>query len=453
MKKLLYFLIGLSLVIFPFRYAYSVEQCQAVQECAIAGFEAYAATTWPTFTPEFKGTFATNTLASAYITTLKTTANCAQGWGGTSTRTVACPTTYIYYVQSLGTVCNKIYYTVVCEGTYTADTDGDGLDDDCDAYPNDNTPYLTAVIFYQVLISSGATTYQQFKTDRGDIFERGTKHLSDPLYRDYLSIAPVLKDPLTYCASTLSAPTEQTPIDYETQIDNFVNDQIDSTAIPTVTTIIPPTSEPKTGTETDNEALRKIVGNTDATNQGITNITKYLSDINNSVKSIKLGTTLSTVNNMGSTTTSSGTVGGALETTQQTISTKLDTIAGKIPDAPTQSDVTSSISSVGNTDTAYDSTVGALGETLSLDDAPTEYKTKTSISTKMTEYLSNNPINGIINGSGVTLTGSQPYLSWTYNGTPVLLRVDLYDSALDAFGSILLAMTGLSGLIMLFTRS
>jgi len=330
------------------------------------------------------------------------------------------------------------------------DADSDGLPDTCDSYPNDATPYQVAVIYKQTLISSGSVTYQQLKTDRGDIFERGELHQGNPLYRDYLFINPILSDPSTFCDSNLENTGQQSTVDYQSQLDAITQAKIDNASLPTISTLTPPPSESKTGTETDNQALQKIVGNTNAINTNISNLAKYLSDINQSVKGMEVGQYRQGVGGSLGSIAGTGTNNGALESTQLQIKDKLTEISGKIPTPPSASDISAAQSAAGNNDTSYNNTVEALGTGLVIDDAPEFYRQKTSISEKMTSIMGSNPISDIIGSSGVNLTGSQPYLSWSYNGTPILLRVDLYDSALDAFGSILLAMTGLSCLVMLF---
>jgi len=475
MKKILYFLIGFSISLLIPYISYAVESCQDVQVCARSSFEAYAATTWPAYTVEFKGTAATNTLASALLTTFKTTANCSQGWGGNATRTANCPTTYIYYALSLGTVCNKVYYIVVCEGLYSDDTDGDGLSSAIDPYPDDPTPFSYTVL-ETIKDSFGNTVWMRIKTDRGDIFEWGTKPTD---MTGYNRIANLYQNmlPSTSLATDIANLQTQDPIVAPTQIQSSdVGDEYNSwvnntTTLPPdsgIATDMTPGVQP-TGSETDSQALGQIASNTGKTADNVARLGDYMKQLNDLTAKKNAQDLLQ--GNVGNSNTATAT---ANATATAGLTQAQATQAVKDGIAPNSSDTSAIGTAVTNLNTSATSSnpAQALADAQALletetttDDIPDHgvdsdflgvAKEQFSLYDKLSEVISNNPISDALTGIEVNATGSCS-MTWPWTDSHgsthnVILTICDYATVLNNFGQILLMLVSFNSLLILFRR-
>jgi hypothetical protein len=112
---------------------------------------------------------------------------------------------------------------------------------------------------------------------------------------------------------------------------------------------------------------------------------------------------------------------------------------------------TDAVTDAGDTDTEFTDAQATIKPDASLeDDAPLEYQTKRDILTKLNDYISNNPIMSVIQNSGVTISGSDPDLNFTYKGHNISLSVAGFDSELGIFGQLLLGIATLSGMLLIF---
>jgi len=167
------------------------------------------------------------------------------------------------------------------------DSDNDGIPDRWDLYPNDPTVYRYSVISRIVNRTTDETEQITIKTDQDDVFTFGERpsDMSDSI--DVINIAPVLND-----ADTLQdLPFFDTGSGGENTTSNFI-DLLDFSGI--VTDVVNTGTTPATGsgtnfnddslpsddTESDNDALRKIITNTHSTSENIGRLGDYLQSIN-----------------------------------------------------------------------------------------------------------------------------------------------------------------------------
>jgi len=323
-------------------------------------------------------------------------------------------------------------------GETITDSDGDGILDEFDLYPNDSTDYQFSVIS-AVLDAQGNPVQIIVKTDRDDLFAFGDRPIDMTGYTDEIYIAPYLRpggdlEYLDFFNDNSDTAIQVDNSAYYDQIENMVIAETD----PGTGTDFSDDSTPATGSETDNEALQKIVTNTDATSDNITRLGDYLDSINDTLGRLesKYDVALSAT---GSLIDGGGT---SSEDIQGAITSAMDVAQG---------DIDSSVAAAGNVDTEYNNAFATITDSYDLAvDAPEDFQEKTDIITKMTDYVSNNPISAIINGSSINLTGSVDHLTWTYNGQNIELSVGKYDNELTLFGQLLMGVTTLAGMLMIF---
>jgi hypothetical protein len=323
------------------------------------------------------------------------------------------PNYYLYFVDGTD-------YGDVCISEPVTDTDGDGLSDQYDFYPNDPTDYKIRLLSYQE-DSEGNRVRECYETDRKDIFCIGNAYDetlqdnitigSDWLDSDDIITAEAVEyigddavisdssDGETSITSDTYTDTDGTPT--ETNSDTEMNAGIDSD-----------------GTET--AAEQKIIDNTASTANNISRLADYLKDTNDSLGNIDYSTA-------------------------QT-SEALDEISN-----PDSDDVTTATSQAGDTDTAFQTAQDTITTEASLEnDAPDDFKEKTDISTAIADYISNNPLSDIIENSGVSISGATSSAAFDYNGHSISLSVAGYDDQLEAFGQILLGIVTLAGMLLIF---
>lgn len=205
--------------------------------------------------------------------------------------------------------------------------------------------------------------------------------------------------------------------------------------------------------DTDSESLGKIVDNTAGTNSNIERLGDYLNSMNESLQNIdeRFGTGSITVD--GDFGTGSGSSTGDFDTTaiEDGLTTIDDTLNEHLD--VTDTDVSNAEASVGNLDTEYtEATTTIVGDASLETDAPEDYQEKFDITTKLADYISNNPISDIITNSGVTVTGATSSASFTYANQSIDLTVSGFDTELNAFGSILVSIAALYGMLLVVKR-
>ena len=273
MKQLLYFLIGImiSCTIFGLSQAHAncvaesdiVAQIETQTELGpIDGMEGYS-----------------RVYVGVYV--LGATDNYWPSW---SSGTSAWRTFYIngaevqVRLDVVGTTyeyCARIYddYTVCIP-----DRDGDGIDDDNDPYPDDDSPFMARLVAYYTddNTSTGSHTGEVWETDRGDYYEVGEIDPDDTgfIIQNGTWVTPDLDSPVE---STTQPTINQNPISINpstgtpstTGGDSNFNDGVSST-----------------GTETDNQALQAIQDNTSKTTDNIKRLGDYMTDINEAIQNM-----------------------------------------------------------------------------------------------------------------------------------------------------------------------
>lgn len=321
--------------------------------------------------------------------------------------------TYVYPDYATNTDCWDITAP-------SLDSDSDQIPDLYDFYPNDPTPYSVKLIGFQTDDGTpdGTHVRENYITDRGDIFSIGDDY--DITKQDNLIYNGTWQDPGDIFGTISSGGGFGSSSTSETSPAQSIYSNSPATGSPPGGDPAISTGSASTGTETDTEGIRKIIDNTNVTAGNIGSLAGYLKDINRNLGDISNLTAQNTAQN------------------------------NDVLSPAQQDDITSQAAS---NQSSYDTAVSTItGDASLTNDAPDGYKTKTDITSKMDDFIANNPMAAIINNTGIEISGAQPYLSWTYKGQDILFRVDKYDDALEAFGVILLSMTTLSGLLMLFKK-
>ena len=168
------------------------------------------------------------------------------------------------------------------------DSDNDGIPDYADMYPNDSSRYkytITSAIEDEF----GNIVFMTIRTDRGDYFNFGVEPSDMTNYQNVVYIAPSYQDDVFLQTHPLlgGGGTEYTTLDnseYSKNLQDYVNQDIPLLPVNSDSNMID--STPSTGSETDNEALRGILSNTDSTSKNISRLGDYLKSMNKSLHEI-----------------------------------------------------------------------------------------------------------------------------------------------------------------------
>ncbi|MCM2283356.1 MAG: hypothetical protein NDI81_01145 [Desulfobacula sp.] len=306
MKKILYFLIGFCIISFPLKYAYAV--CShADYQTAIEtdpSIPSYILNSVKTYQFGFKTSLEAQTAAGIWRTA---------NYPGDSliNRTVLFPCNL---PPSSAGYCAVVNYSTrsmifVWDPSYIdpiIDTDGDGIPDDCDIYPNDPTPYKVRAVSYQTSDNTfnGPRIYQWMHTDRGQTYELGTK---DPEKSDFLTYSSPWEDPPTTCTGIDTTPENSEPIP---ENNPFTTDA--PTGEPSETDTDPAfqPGEVSDGTETGDPLLRDIKSNTGKIATNTDRLGDYMKELTKAVQGMDRNTAIIA---SGGTGTSSGTGDGNQE--------------------------------------------------------------------------------------------------------------------------------------------
>jgi hypothetical protein len=281
MKKIMWFLIGFSLVAFPMRLVYATET-----SCPIpSGLDpdGYQPATWTSGV--YVGTYPDNDSAIAAVRAA-----------------VGCPSagvTYFeyngffgYQIQEQNSTCTaqvsygERYYAFIQYGCVLQipDADDDGIPDDCDFYPEDpekNNDYK--LLHGTREDSSGILVSKYVKTSYGDFFRLGAEvPANTPGYTDELYISSSYETYPSDCIYDISGSSES---DFTDPV-VYPGGTPDGT--PGGTGIDPPMTdgESATGTETESEANTKIIDNTGATADNTAALGEYLKDMNKALQTM-----------------------------------------------------------------------------------------------------------------------------------------------------------------------
>jgi uncharacterized protein YoxC len=482
MKKILYFLIGFSLVAFPVRYAFAVDDFTCEGACPSAGassaydyfydsqnLSSKACVTFLGYSEQ--GTTHPTVAGSACSPGLESSINEASVQGG-----------QYYYMRGLKSPDGTkwAWWILVpvgdCASCASADADNDGLPDDCDQYPNDATPYTVQKRAYYTTTSAsyGDPVREDYRTDRGDFFYIGASDRTG-LYTTLVLNGPWI-DPSTLCdPSTLgggtTAPTDSdphnVPATYPTN-----DDGTPSTGDPTI-----PTGTDPTPGQGDSTTLEGIQGNTKDITDGIGGLAAYLKDINSKVGGIERDTASlgADVRSLGNDVRGFGTGITNIDTGITDLNTGVtglnDNITGvrddlgslgdsidEIKDALTGDAPTITPETMPDFDQAVQDTENQFSDDPSLNELPDsglfddmDFKTKYDYKTPLTNLINDNPVTDIINGIDIDFSG-EPYFIWSYNGRNVEFTVAPYQSQLNLWGQIMLGFSSICALLIMLKR-
>ncbi|WP_035242441.1 hypothetical protein, partial [Desulfobacter vibrioformis] len=161
------------------------------------------------------------------------------------------PAIYHFYCYTYGdfTPCDQV----------PPDSDGDGLPDDCDIYPNDPVAYSVKMTAYQTVddTSSGDKSYICYVTDRGDNYCTGTDGALNGA-TDFVIAEGTWIAGSDICTSGSSPSVSKAP--------DSVVPQPSKPAAP---------SSPGADGDSDSDLFKKIAGNSDSTNKNL----DYISDL------------------------------------------------------------------------------------------------------------------------------------------------------------------------------
>lgn len=441
MKKILYFLIGLLLMLVANQLVYAGTEC-ATWECfnTTQLNPSCSQSSYPTYAFSIETVYLEQDGATTVWDTGNYSASSLIGYGYTAFKLA---TTWVSGSVGVGTpqACDTVGYKGTVPDEFlnpSTDADGDGIPDTYDLYPDDPTPYKFSIMSMIKDDSTGQGVRYLVKTDRGDIFAFGSEPEDMTGYSHEIFINPSLIDGADAEALFATQTKENTTtVDnsalYDTTTDVLTNNQDPGTG----TASNMSDGSATTGSETDNEALQKIITNTYSTTENTKRLGDYLKSINDTLSNIDTKQTLE----------QSGAIGSGGSTLSG------DDIQSGVEDAltPGETDVSNSVSAAGNTDSAYSEAQGSITGTASLAaDAPDDYKEKTDIAQKIDDLLDGSPFMNLITGTGVSTSGANPSLSYDFKGHPITLTVAGFESELNAFGTILLAITTLAGMLLIF---
>lgn len=464
MKQFLYFLLGLSIILFPFRYLYAAV---LNTDCLTTKFSA-------SYTVH--GYYMSDAEAQAACTAYKGSPcgisslslvngnNCqvpsASGNLSIQFRDHLAGTYHIFVIIPSGSTI------------YNPDSDGDGIPNDCDLYPTQNIDYTAKVLAFQTNdgTSSGTITWMSFLTDLGDMKEAGT-YVANETTQKYIwsashssaDICSLLNSNTVVSPNSPSNPYgETTPI---SDIPPVPDPAVSGTGLaPGI---------PKTGTETDSEALKDIKQNTSATADNTKRLGDYLADINQNLKRLNNSTVSnSQINNETNTYIRNGLTGDsgesitksdvtdAIKDSRSLTSTESSALSGAIGDLsdsivydPQQlSDIKTDMTTEPTKEDLPDNTdfYGDSEHTVGIADG------KFNLQNMVLNLIDDNPITDVLEGVDVNTSGNCQftYAGTLPSGTPFSIdfTVCAFESALESFGSILLSLVSIGSFLMIIRR-
>ncbi len=477
MKQLLYFLIGFSVILFPVKYLYSYPAGQS--DCYPAAgnleyqvsiptgnnYESITSLTGVTSGSVIMDGIASSSAAAlaraqAWLTglvgygsgfttlTMNDTraglVDLAYGTGWRSSVASISHVSFWYRVVGPYSVLFPFYNTpplpeaVICP---PSDSDGDGIPDDCDIYPDDPTPYKIRTYSYQTSENTfgGTKTYQWIHTDRGQTYELGTK---DSTKSDFLTYSSPWEDPPTTCSGINTNPENTEPIP---ENNPFTTDA--PTGEPSETDTDPAfqPGEVSDGTETGDPLLRDIKTNTGKIATNTDRLGDYMKELTKAVQGMDRNTA-----KIASGGTGTGT-GTGIGPGDQAIVDALGSGNAAIGDMIGARDQANNEQAQGDKSAfeglnddghEYD---GTLEEGVDYDPAsPLEEETWLS------DFINDNPIKEWIDNSGFDTTGGVCSLSFVHPRYGSLsFSLCQFESTFIAAGNILVGLCSLYGLILI----
>lgn len=309
----------------------------------------------------------------------------------------------------------------------TPDTDGDGISDANDKYPNDPNPYLIRLVG-EYKDDQGNVVCQVWETDRDDYYLTGTLP-DNPETADF----------------TLKLGTAwQTPNDQPLSDSDFPG--MPTTDVPTTgggagTGSDPapgmPTGDPSGTGDSDSDLTRKIADNTSKTVEGLGKLSGYAKSLDDAIAG--MGRNVAIGNQ-----------------TLKDIEDKIGGLGGGVVVSGDgdgdEEEASTGLSDFNNTDVGNHYNSDNYNGTLTPGTDYVEVEDLKDLSW-FSDFFSDNPLKTALNSSGFDLSSSVCALSFTIDGMGThTLSLCEFESGFIAAGNLLLSFTSLSALMIVAWR-
>ena len=419
MRKILYFLMGISLSMFILlSYAHAEVKCSDV-ESAITDF-------WTNFfsSPNHCDTVSVNIAGS--VSEAQSYMISTYGGLGSIRNVTIDGTSYGYYSVVNNGDPDVYTYTAGCcaivpGGCALDDTDGDDIPDDQDLYPNDPEPFNVKLISYQTDdgTSTGTHVRECYQTDKGDVYCIGAdydENKSNILVYNGTWIPYEDANSDTTTSGTISDSTEGASIEQPTYTTDVSTGDVDAD---TDSSLKSGTSS--TGSETDNEALQGIMDNTAAAADNTKRQGEYLKALNAAIENMDRNI--------------------ALKISDDESNRDID---GQQAQAAQSEFDNTNVSEYYN-DTNFNGTLTQ----------GTDYQPASDLENEswLTGFISNNPLKTALDSSGFEMINETSKMEFTIEGLGThSFDLGPFESQFILAGNILLAITSLSALILIAWR-
>lgn len=320
------------------------------------------------------------------------------------------------------------YYTGTCtEGVDcpydlpVTDTDGDGIDDDIDPYPDDPDPFVYQLMGYQK-DGQGNVSFLCIKTHLGDTFCYGDY---DPDGEIYISADHAYHD-----STDLGGTTGESELAEETSLyDDYV------VPIEPMDTETFEGGTDNTGNSVDTDYLEDIVSNTKDALKNQESIGTYLKGISDDIKK------------SNQIALDSGTQNIQVNVENDTQAPTAVEIADEIRadqearDAIGEAETTDALDAIGSGNETYE---GEFTES--------EIPDENLIGDIYDNFMQSNPVSTYIEGTSIDTSGAACSFTGNYNGHDLVFSICNFEPQVDLMGGILLALAGISSLLIVFRR-
>jgi hypothetical protein len=431
MKKILWFLIGFSLIAFPLHYAYAGDcpsphpgDLQAIFDHMQATAGSVCTDMAPTVADSYDEA---NNIYNAYVNSTSCNINALAYIRNGS---VTGPSGYTIAARGWGGWDNVVfaaYYPDGCPPPYNPDADGDGIPDECDFYPNESDKNNDYKLLHATREdSSGILVSKYVKTSYGDFFRLGAEVPDNtPGYTDELYVSASYETYPSDCMYDISGSSESDFTDPVVYPGGTPDGTPGGTGIdPSMTD-----GESATGTETESEANTKIIDNTGATADNTAALGEYLKDMNKALQTIDKNIAMQ---------------GDAIGDGMDGIQSGLAEISEKMGDGS------------GDGEAAWDGIDGGSGwddpQLTQITEGETgDYQAHGNLEDEgfITNFLTNNPIQQALDNSGFSLLN--PVCEMSFDLGPLgshTLSICEWDTEITMMGNLLFGITCLMSVMI-----